>query len=280
MPRAPHLQSIASAAPVRLDGHVVRVDLGPDAVEQDPPLAPDRAVAGRADRRRAARIAVSDSTIAPRTCDRTCSPRSATSSADGEDRLAPRPVAVRARAGRRGLAEQGRDHRPPRRGVGRHPVHHGAGQDPLVRTGVGEEGRRAGDEGLGLDAGVDDGAGVRRGVLEPHGRSPSAIRRSCGNVDSQSIARCGSSIAPPRPPAASTAAATLRRRPDRRRARPRPRRAASRQASGQVVDVRPLVLDLLRQVEQPVVRGRAASRTAAIVGRSGGRAGSRATPTG
>ena len=66
-------------APARLDGDVVRVDLRPDAVEQDPPLAADggrrRGRAPPGDER-----SVSASTIAPRNWLRTCSPRSATAS--------------------------------------------------------------------------------------------------------------------------------------------------------------------------------------------------------
>ena len=41
MPRAPHLQSYASAAPSRSTVTSYGMDLRPDAVEQDPPLAPD-----------------------------------------------------------------------------------------------------------------------------------------------------------------------------------------------------------------------------------------------
>ena len=62
--------------------------------------------------------------------------------------------------------------------------------------GVGEQVGGAADERIGLDARVDDGPAVACRVLEPHGRSPSATRTTCGNVDSQSMARCGSSIRP------------------------------------------------------------------------------------
>src|SRR5439155_27039746 len=45
-PRAP-LAVDRLARPGRLDGHVVRMDLGADAVEQDSPLAADRRARGR-----------------------------------------------------------------------------------------------------------------------------------------------------------------------------------------------------------------------------------------
>ena len=84
--RAP-LAVVRLGRAVALDRDVVRVDLGADAVEQDPPLAPDGASA-----RPAARggCAVSSSTIAPRNWLRTCSPRSATASDGLEDRLGAR----------------------------------------------------------------------------------------------------------------------------------------------------------------------------------------------
>ncbi len=60
-----------------LDRDVVRVDLGADAIEQDPSLTPDSRDAAT---RRARSCAVSSSTIAPRNWLRTCSPRPATAS--------------------------------------------------------------------------------------------------------------------------------------------------------------------------------------------------------
>ena len=63
MPRAPHLQSTAAARTLDLDRDVVRVDLGPDAVEQDPPLAPDR-------RRRCIRVAAPQQQLGERLDDR------------------------------------------------------------------------------------------------------------------------------------------------------------------------------------------------------------------
>ena len=132
-PRAP-LAVVRLGRALALDGHVVRVDLGAHAIEQDPPLAPDRRPPPA---RRASRIAVSSSTIAPRNWLRTCSPRSATA------RLAARIASDRValRSGGHGRPEQRREHRPPAVGVGRLAVHHGARQDPLGRRGIGEQRR-------------------------------------------------------------------------------------------------------------------------------------------
>ena len=46
MPRAPHLQSYASVAPSRSTVTSYGMDLRPDPVEQDAPLAPDGGLAG------------------------------------------------------------------------------------------------------------------------------------------------------------------------------------------------------------------------------------------
>ena len=98
-------------------------------------------------------------------------------------------------AGRHVRAEQRREHRPPGVGVAGLAVHDGACQDPLGRRRVGQQPGRACDGRVGLDAGVDDGARIAGRVLEPHGGSPRATRTTCGKVDSQSMARCGSAIA-------------------------------------------------------------------------------------
>ena len=68
------------------------------------------------------------STIAPRNWLRACSPRSATRSETSRiasERSRSRRLGSPRAAAAGGRAEQGREHRPPRRRVGRHAVHHG-----------------------------------------------------------------------------------------------------------------------------------------------------------
>ena len=112
---------------------------------------------------------MTSSTSAPRTWLRTCSPRSATAS-DASRIASDRARSPSSAVG--GGPEQRREHRPPAVGVGRLAVHDGPGEDALGGGRVGEQRRRARDERVGLDPGVDDRAGVAGRVLEPHGRSP------------------------------------------------------------------------------------------------------------
>ena len=128
-------------------------------------------------------------------------------------------------AGRR--PEQRREHRPPDGRVGRHPVHHRPGEDPLRRAS-----RRRGGPPRARRAGLP---GSRR--TRPRGRpataswnltarSPRATSRTWGNVDSQSIARCGSSIAATSADERRDGVRDAGRRRLVRRGRRRPRRGA------------------------------------------------------
>ena len=144
-----------------LDRHVVRVDLGPNAVEQDPSLTPHRS----AGTRRASSCAVSSSTIAPRNWLRTCSPRPATASETS------RIASDRARVlGEHGPKSVGNIVRHASR-IGRFAVHDRPGKHPLGQGGIGQEVRGARNERIRLDPGIDHGPRVASGVLEPHGRS-------------------------------------------------------------------------------------------------------------
>ena len=222
---------------VALDGHVVRVDLGPDAIEQDAALAADGLGPGPAGEETRGQLL--DEGSADLAADLLAAV------GDGqrrrEDRLGAGGIAVvRRRLG----PEQRREHGPPAVGLGRLAVHDGAREDAFGEGRVGEQVRRARDRRVRLDPGVDHRPGVLRRVLEPHGRSPIASSTTCGNVDSQSIARCGSSIRAISSMARSTAV-------------PASSDASARAAMGgdgiesgaprvaQVGDVRPLVLDLL-----------------------------------
>ena len=165
---------------VDLDGDVVRMDLGPNAVEQDATLPPDRTCRGG---------------------------RMATPEQELRERLDDRPAVLAAnllaavgdvkRCGQDGFrvlggtaaTEEGGEHRPPRLRVRRFAIHDGPGEKALLIRRVGEEGGRPRNEGVCLDPSVDNGPGVWRRILESHGRSSTADRTICGNVDSQSIAR-------------------------------------------------------------------------------------------
>ena len=72
-----------------------------------------------------------------------------------------------------------------------------AAEDARLESVLGdvEQVRGAGNERVCLDMRVDDGAAVRLRVRKPHqAASPSAASATCGSVESQSIARCGSEI--------------------------------------------------------------------------------------
>ena len=201
IPRAPHLQSQASARVVVLDREVVRDGSRSDAVEQDPALPPDGSASGAA----ASRRSESASTIAPRNWLRTCSPRSATSSA------APRIASERRRSASGGSA-------PARRASGTSPATRRARATcrswPRARAGVRglASARRSAaraTSGSAWIAGVDDGAAVRRGSAKrTRWARREATSTTCGSVLSQSMARCGSSIRAASAHAASTAAST------------------------------------------------------------------------
>ncbi len=164
--------------------------------------------------RRASSRAVSSSTIAPRNWLRTASPRSATSRATSSS------ASARSRgAARRRRSEQRREHRRPRRAIGRLAVHHGTRQDAHRRRRRPRAGQRR--------VRPADRPGWRRrpprARRERHpgtSRSPRQGRRAAtwGNVESQSIARCGSSIRLISPIATSIAGVVSAGRPSSPRA--------------------------------------------------------------
>ena len=108
--------------------------------------------------------------------------------------------------------------------------------------------------------GVDDRAAVAGGVLEPHGVSPRASSATCGKVDSQSIARCGSVMRSTSSIRRSMAASAAGSSGAPVRA-PAACSRRSRQADRQVVDVRPLVLDLLGRARSAGHRPRGRDRS-------------------
>ncbi len=156
---------------------------------------------------------------------------------DREDRLAPRRVAVRAGATGGRLPEQARSHRPP---ASRGPSttrssrpERGSAGPVRRRRGAMPRGRRADRPGSPRTRprgrpvrrpGTSSGDRRPARIRSHQGRSPTAIRTSCGKVDSQSIARCGSSIAAISAASASTAAASSGVCRGHRRAAPRRRR--------------------------------------------------------
>ena len=132
--------------------------------------------------------------MAPRNWLRACSPRSATRERDVEDGLRAVAAGV-ARGGGTG-PEQRREHRPPARRIGGHAVHHRPRQEALRGRGHRPAGRRprrpAGRPGCARRR-----RPARRAAAsgEPHqAASPRAASATWGSVDSQSMARCGSSI--------------------------------------------------------------------------------------
>ena len=241
MPRAPHLQSYASAAPSR-------------STVTSYGWISARTPSNRIRRsRRTAAVADAPGEQEPR--GQLLDDRAADLAADllaalgdlerrGQDGLGR----ARARRRRHRRAEEGREHgRSSRAASVVSPFITARASTRWAGVGVGQQVGGAGDERVGLDARIDDGPPVTRRVLEPHGVSPRATSVTCGNVDSQSIARCGSSIRP-----ISSIAAIDRgdglgvewlvaaRRADRLEPRA--------PGLGQVGDVRPLVLDLLAQL--------------------------------
>ena len=241
MPRAPHLQSYASARAVPLDGDVVRMDLGAHAVEQDPSLAADGDSCRAASEQ--ARGQLLDDRAAELAADRLAA--FGDLEGDVEQRLS---ALTRSSAPRR-RSEQRREHRPPGGAFGRLAVHHGTRHDAHRRLRVREQVRGSCDERIGLDAGVDDRSPVASRILEPHGRSPRAMRATWGTVESQSIARCGSLIRPISPIATSIAVV------DSAEEAFIPARDADRfepfsPGLGQVLYVGPLVVDLLAELGQ------------------------------
>jgi len=150
--------------------HVVRVDLGPDAIEEDASFAPDRRVRGGAAGPATERSA--PSTTAPRYWLRAASPRSATSS----------EAASTSRHGgaahRRPIAIAGLS--PKSAGKIRRHVS-GSVRSPFIaaraisRSAEVAFSRRAATRatsGSGLDARIDDGPGIAGGVLEISSTAP------------------------------------------------------------------------------------------------------------
>ena len=103
-----------------LDGHVVRMDLGANAVEQDPPFAAD-GVGPHPPREESRRQLLHDG-AADLAADRLTTIRDL--ERHGQDRLGPCALVLR-----HGSAEQAREHDPPRSGVGRLAVHRRTGKD-------------------------------------------------------------------------------------------------------------------------------------------------------
>ena len=135
MPRAPHLQSYASAAPSR---STVTSYGWISARTPSNRIRRSRRTAA-APTRRARSRAVSSSTSAPRTWLRTCSPRSAT--ARDAARIASERAASPASPVAAGPNRVGNIVRQPA-GVDRLAVHHRPGQEPLGGRRVGQQRRR------------------------------------------------------------------------------------------------------------------------------------------
>ena len=168
-----------------------------------------------------------------------------------EDRLRADPLTAGA-AGRR--PEQGREHRPPPVGVGRLAVHHRPRQQSLS----GASRRRAASRS-GRPVGRP-GSRRRRRPARP-GRRP-GTSWSLAKRDEDDLREGGQPVDGPMRVDDPARSHRWRRRP---RATPRLRSAASpraatsassrsRHAAGQVVDVRPLVLDLLAEFGERDVR--------------------------
>ena len=244
MPRAPHLQSYASAAPSRSTVTSYGWISAADAVEQDPSLAPDRGRARPAGARSCAGQLLDD-----RAADLAADLLAALGDRQRrlEDRLGARAARPRRRVAA-GPNSVGNIVRQPSASV----------VSPFITArastrwaGVASASSVGGarDQRIRLDPGVDDRARVPRGVLEPHGRSPSGdeddLRERRQPVDgAMRVGRSGaiSSIARSIAAAGHPAGASSPR--GRRRLEARPPRV------GQVVDVRPLVLDLLAELAE------------------------------
>ena len=248
-----------------LDRHVVRVDLGGDAIEQDAPLASDGLGADPAceqDR------AVSASTIAPRNWLRTCSPRSATSSETREDGLGRGRASA---AGTSGPNSVGNIVRQASGSVVSPFMTARARTRSAAVASASSVAARA-TERIGLDARVDHGAGIAGRVLEPHGRSPSAsehhLREGRQPVDGAVRIRDQADLLD-RP---------VDRGVDGRSARGRRRAAVGDRiqpvAPGglEVGDVGPLVLDLLAEQRRGRRRHRGRARATVVDGGAGHRA--------
>ena len=246
MPRAPHLQSQASAAPSR--STVTSYGWISARTPSNRTRRSRRTAA--APTRRARSVAVSASTIAPRSWSRTWSPRSAISRATA--RMAS--DADRSSGGD-GRPEQRREHRHPRRrGRSLIAVHRGAGQHALGRRRVGQQrrrrGRRPGRPGCPRRRrrgrrGRRPGTSRRLAQGEQHDLR---VRRQPVDGSMRILDRAGSRRRPSR--------ARSRRpgRAARRRGRPRPRRGGHARRAVRSCDVRPLVLDVLAELGQLVVR--------------------------
>ena len=185
MPRAPHLQSYASAAPSRSTVTSYGWISAADPVEQDPPLAADRVGPDAAGEELRGQL------LDERAADLAADLLAAVGDRQrrGEDRLRARAfVGV---AGRRDPNSVGNIARQPSGSVVS-PFITARASTRWAGVASASSAGGASDERVGLDPRVDDRPGVAGRVLEPHGRSPIASRTTCGNVDSQSMARCGS----------------------------------------------------------------------------------------
>ena len=230
---------------VGLDRHVVRVDLGRDAVEQDPPLAPD----GRGDRRAAPGQQARGDRLDDRAADLAADLLAAIGDLerDRQDRLG----AARSTAGTSGRTGSGTSGaRPPGRSARRssRPGRGRARPDRRRRAGP-RPGRRAGPPGS-----------PRRRRPGRRGRHPGSAPRSARLAEGEQ-----DDLGERRQPV--DRAVRVGRSPRSRRGPRRPRRSTAGPAGSspravgdlgqpgrprrvEVVDVRPLVLDLLAEVGQ------------------------------
>ena len=168
----------------RLHRHVVGVDLGPHAVEQDAPLAADgRGAAGQEAGRQllddgaavlaAGRLAaIGDLEARPREPGSAWSRRAGAASRPKSDGKIRRQVS----------------------GSVRSPFITARASQRSAAVPSASRAASAGHERIGLDPGVDDGSGVRGGVLEPHRSPRSRMRKGESSSGSGSCSGSGSSL--------------------------------------------------------------------------------------
>ena len=197
MPRAPHLQSYASAAPSRSTVTSYGC-ISADAVEQD------RAARGGRRRRRPGARAAAGERLDDRAAELAADLLAAVGDLEATPRGSPR-TGSRSAAGRRSAPKS----------VG-NIVRHAPGRcvSPFITArastrcaGVASASSVGGarDQRVGLDPRVDDGPAVAAASWNLTAARAEASRTTCGKVDSQSIARCGSLIGAISAIAASTA---------------------------------------------------------------------------
>src|SRR4029079_15786984 len=197
-PAGPPPAVVRLAGAVALDGDVVGMDLGAYSIEEDPSLAADRGDWHATGKQPPGELL--DDRSAELAAD------GFPSSGDLEGDVEQRIGAIADRLVRR-RPEEGREQPGPGRSIRRLAVHDRARHHAQRGIAVVEHVRGAPDQRIGLDAGIYDRPPIASGILEPHGRSPRAMSAICGNVESQSIARCGSSIRPTSPKARPIVAA-------------------------------------------------------------------------